>query len=209
MSLRGGTVGGRCQHPRREPHRAPHPRDAAAGRPHARGGGRRRRGAGRPARGPLRGGGADRPGEGADGAGARSGAARAVAGEQPPAGRRGRARRRGPPPRGAGAHRSARPGAGYRDREGRWSERAVEPQLLVRAGAHEFLLACCRERQELRWFREDRIGAAEVTGEPAPRRDLSGVGAPPSAGHPAGRKLPRTPPPPAPPRLRVLRGGRA
>ncbi|SEL75108.1 WYL domain-containing protein [Blastococcus sp. DSM 46786] len=98
---------------------------------------------------------------------------------------------------------------GYRDREGRWSERAVEPQLLVRAGTHEFLLAWCRERQELRWFREDRIGAAEVTGEPAPRRDLAGVGAPPSAGHPAGRKLPRTPPPPAPPRLRVLPGGRA
>ncbi|MGY1836211.1 helix-turn-helix transcriptional regulator [Blastococcus sp. SYSU DS0510] len=97
----------------------------------------------------------------------------------------------------------------YRDREGAWSERAVEPQLLVRTGAHEFLLAWCRERQELRWFREDRIGGVELTGEPAPRRDLSGVGAPPSAGHPAGHRLPRTPPPAAPPRLRVLPGGRA
>ncbi|MGY2005162.1 helix-turn-helix transcriptional regulator [Blastococcus sp. SYSU DS1024] len=97
----------------------------------------------------------------------------------------------------------------YCDGQNRWSERAVEPQLLVHNGAHRFLVAWCRERQALRWFREDRISGAEVTDEAAPRRELAGLGEPPSAGHPAGRRLPRTPPAPEPPRLRVLPGGRA
>ncbi|WP_051515509.1 helix-turn-helix transcriptional regulator [Candidatus Blastococcus massiliensis] len=101
----------------------------------------------------------------------------------------------------------------YRDREGRWSERAVEPQLLVRSGTHEFLVAWCRERQELRWFREDRIGGAELTGEIAPGRDLGGLGMPPNGrpttNHPAGRALRQRPTEPRPPRLVVLPGGRA
>jgi len=106
----------------------------------------------------------------------------------------------------------------YRDGKGNESRREVEPQLLVRDGRHVFLVAWCRQRQELRWFREDRMEAAELTTETAPRRDLAGLGAPPAsghpaAGHPAGRALPRRPPEPpapaAPPRLVVLPGGRA
>ena len=101
----------------------------------------------------------------------------------------------------------------YRDGKGRESRREVEPQLLVRNHQHLFLVAWCRQREELRWFREDRIEAAELTAETAPRRDLTGLGPPPAAGHPAGRALthrPAAPPEPAgPPRLVVLPGGRA
>jgi predicted DNA-binding transcriptional regulator YafY len=97
---------------------------------------------------------------------------------------------------------------GYRDGQGNASRREVEPQLLVRSSDHLFLVAWCRERSALRWFREDRIETVELTGETAPRRDLAGLGAPPASGHPAGRALRRTPVP-APPRLVVLPGGRA
>jgi predicted DNA-binding transcriptional regulator YafY len=99
----------------------------------------------------------------------------------------------------------------YRDGKGRESRREVEPQLLVRNSQHLFLVAWCREREELRWFREDRIEAVEITAEAAPRRDLAGLGAPPTSGHPAGRALPRRPVAPSapagPPRLIVLPGG--
>lgn len=103
----------------------------------------------------------------------------------------------------------------YRDGQGRASRRAVEPQLLARTGEHWFLVAWCRERAALRWFREDRVEAVELTDEPAPKRDLAAVGAPPSSAHPAGKALRRRPEPggavpeqPAAPRLRVLPGGR-
>ena len=97
----------------------------------------------------------------------------------------------------------------YRDGHGTATRREVEPQLVVRSSEHVFLVAWCRERSALRWFREDRIEAVELTGETAPRRDLNGLGAPPAAGHPAGRALARTPAAPTPPRLVVLPGGRA
>ena len=84
----------------------------------------------------------------------------------------------------------------------------MEPQLLARQGAHWFLVAWCRERQELRWFREDRISEVQVTEETAPRRELDGLGVPAWSTHPAGRKLLRTPvAQPEAPRLRLLPGG--
>ena len=96
----------------------------------------------------------------------------------------------------------------YRDGQGRASVREAEPQLLVRSSDHLFLVAWCRERQALRWFREDRIESVELTDETAPRRELAGLGAPPAAGHPAGRALGRAAAP-VPPRLVVLAGGRS
>jgi predicted DNA-binding transcriptional regulator YafY len=96
----------------------------------------------------------------------------------------------------------------YRDGQGQASVRHVEPQLLVRSSDHRFLVAWCRERQALRWFREDRIESLELTDESAPRRELAGLGAPPASGHPAGRALGRRATP-APPRLVVLPGGRS
>ncbi|SFE37695.1 helix-turn-helix transcriptional regulator [Blastococcus tunisiensis] len=113
----------------------------------------------------------------------------------------------------------------YHDGKGRPSRRQVEPQLLVRSSDQSFLVAWCRERDALRWFRLDRIEAADLTGETAPRRDLTGLGAPPAGAgpaarpagaspasarerHPAGRARRPAGEPEGPPRLVVLRGGR-
>jgi predicted DNA-binding transcriptional regulator YafY len=81
----------------------------------------------------------------------------------------------------------------YRDGRGSASRREVEPQLLAKSGRHWFLVAWCRERDAMRWFREDRIESAELTAETAPRRDLTDFGTPPAEGHPAGRALDRAP----------------
>jgi predicted DNA-binding transcriptional regulator YafY len=96
----------------------------------------------------------------------------------------------------------------YRDGKGAPSRRVVEPQLLAKRGRHWFLVAWCREREAMRWFREDRIAGVELTAETAPRRELTDLGAPPADGHPAGRAL-ATAAATAPARLVVLPGGRA
>ena len=78
----------------------------------------------------------------------------------------------------------------YRDANGTASRRQVEPQLLARTADREYLVAWCRERQAVRWFLLNRIEAAELTGDRAPRRDPAGFGAPPAGDHPthpAGR----------------------
>ena len=104
----------------------------------------------------------------------------------------------------------------YRDGKGATSRREVEPQLLAKSGRHWFLVAWCRERDAMRWFREDRIESVELTPETAPRRELTDFGTPPADGHPAGRALGRPHPAPraldaattaAPPRLVLLPGG--
>src|SRR3954467_14749284 len=80
----------------------------------------------------------------------------------------------------------------YRDGRVSATRREVEPQLLARAADHEYLVAWCRERQAIRWFRWDRIEGAELTEERAPRRNPTPLGAPPAGGHPthpAGRAL--------------------
>jgi predicted DNA-binding transcriptional regulator YafY len=79
----------------------------------------------------------------------------------------------------------------YRDGRGTPTRREVEPQLIARTADREYLVAWCRQRQAPRWFRWDRIERAEVTAEPAPRRDPATFGAPPVEGHPAGRALGR------------------
>jgi predicted DNA-binding transcriptional regulator YafY len=96
----------------------------------------------------------------------------------------------------------------YRDGRGSASRREVEPQLLAKSGRHWFLVAWCREREAMRWFREDRIESVELTAETAPRRDLTDVGTPPADGHPAGRALGRAPAAEPAPRLVLLPGGR-
>jgi predicted DNA-binding transcriptional regulator YafY len=97
----------------------------------------------------------------------------------------------------------------YRDSRGSTSRREVEPHLLARSGRHWFLVAWCRERQAMRWFREDRIETVELTAETAPRRDLTDVGLPPADRHPAGQALGRAPATAKAPRLVLLPGGRA
>jgi predicted DNA-binding transcriptional regulator YafY len=95
----------------------------------------------------------------------------------------------------------------YRDGKGTTSRREVEPQLLAKSGRHWFLVAWCRERDAMRWFREDRIESVELTAETAPRRELTDFGTPPADGHPAGRALGRAPAAPTAPRLVILPGG--
>ena len=97
----------------------------------------------------------------------------------------------------------------YRDSRGTTTRREVEPQLLAKSGRHWFLVAWCRERAAMRWFREDRIESLELTDERAPRRDVTDLGVPPADGHPAGRALGTAPAAPKPPRLTLLPGGRA
>ena len=67
----------------------------------------------------------------------------------------------------------------YRDRAGTASRRRVEPHLLARDGEHWYLVGWCRERDAPRWFRWDRIEAADLTREPAPDRDPAVFGTPP------------------------------
>jgi predicted DNA-binding transcriptional regulator YafY len=97
----------------------------------------------------------------------------------------------------------------YRDGTGAASRREVEPQLLVRSGRHWFLVAWCRQREAVRWFRLDRIEGADATGEPAPRRDLADLGTPPAEAHPAGRALDKAAAAVPEPRLVLMPGGRA
>jgi predicted DNA-binding transcriptional regulator YafY len=104
----------------------------------------------------------------------------------------------------------------YRDGKGETSRRDVEPQLLARTADREYLVAWCRERQAVRWFRLDRVESAELTTESAPRRDPASFGAPPTGDrpadahptHPAGRAL-RARASGQRPTLVVLPGGRA
>jgi predicted DNA-binding transcriptional regulator YafY len=103
----------------------------------------------------------------------------------------------------------------YRDGKGEASRREVEPQLLARTADREYLVAWCREREAVRWFRLDRVESAELTAESAPRRDPASFGAPPAdrtgaehPTHPAGRAL-RGRASQQRPALVVLPGGRA
>jgi predicted DNA-binding transcriptional regulator YafY len=98
----------------------------------------------------------------------------------------------------------------YRDAKGTASRREVEPQLLARTADREFLVAWCRERRAMRWFRLDRIESAELTADSAERRDPATFGAPPAGDHPthpAGRAL-RARAEESRPRLTLLPGGR-
>jgi predicted DNA-binding transcriptional regulator YafY len=72
----------------------------------------------------------------------------------------------------------------YRAGSGEVSRRRVEPHLLARTGGHWYLVAWCRLREAPRWFRWDRIKAADLTAEPAPERDPAIYGAPPEDAHP-------------------------
>ena len=67
----------------------------------------------------------------------------------------------------------------YRSGSGEVTRRRVEPVFLARPGAHWFLAAWCRERQGPRWFRWDRIEAADLTADVAPEHDPAVFGTPP------------------------------
>ncbi|MGY1635105.1 helix-turn-helix transcriptional regulator [Geodermatophilus sp. SYSU D00742] len=68
---------------------------------------------------------------------------------------------------------------GYRDRGGTASRRRVEPHLVARTAGSWYLAAWCRERDAPRWFRWDRIEAADLTTDPVADRDPAVFGTPP------------------------------
>jgi predicted DNA-binding transcriptional regulator YafY len=72
----------------------------------------------------------------------------------------------------------------YRGASGEVTRRRVDPVLLARPGAHWQLAAWCRERQGPRWFRWDRIEAADLTAETAPDHDPAIFGTPPDDARP-------------------------
>ncbi|TFV53512.1 WYL domain-containing protein [Blastococcus sp. TF02A_35] len=72
----------------------------------------------------------------------------------------------------------------YRSGTGEVSRRRVEPVFLARTGGRWLLAAWCQERRAPRWFRWDRIEAADLTTEPAPAHDPAIFGTPPDDAHP-------------------------
>ncbi|NLF04498.1 MAG: WYL domain-containing protein [Actinomycetales bacterium] len=72
----------------------------------------------------------------------------------------------------------------YVDGAARATSRRVEPVILAYTEAHWYLVAWCRLRTAIRWFRVDRIERADVTAEQHPPRDVAQAGEPPSSAAP-------------------------
>ncbi|TGJ95614.1 hypothetical protein DLJ96_13885, partial [Actinotalea fermentans ATCC 43279 = JCM 9966 = DSM 3133] len=72
----------------------------------------------------------------------------------------------------------------YRDARGHESARRVEPVILAHREGAWYLIAWCRSRDAVRWFRLDRVERADLTGEPYVPRPVAEVGTPPSGAMP-------------------------
>ncbi len=68
----------------------------------------------------------------------------------------------------------------YRDEQGTKSQRRVDPVLLARRGDNWYLVGHCRTAEAIRWFRLDRIDAANLTKEKASAVPIDSVGRPPT-----------------------------
>jgi predicted DNA-binding transcriptional regulator YafY len=73
---------------------------------------------------------------------------------------------------------------GYVGRDGAVTQRTVEPILLAHTGARWYLVAWCRLRTDVRWFRLDRVAEAHLTTERYVPRDVASVGEPPAGSAP-------------------------
>ncbi len=67
----------------------------------------------------------------------------------------------------------------YRDEDGAETARRVDPVFLAHTQGRWYLIAHCRTRDAIRWFRLDRITAANSTAEPAADIPVESVGTPP------------------------------
>ena len=72
----------------------------------------------------------------------------------------------------------------YRSAEGVRSQRAVEPIIAARADGRWHLVAYCREREAVRWFRFERIERADATNVRYRPRPVSDIGVPPAGAAP-------------------------
>jgi len=71
----------------------------------------------------------------------------------------------------------------YRDVDDQVTHRQVDPQLLGCVEGRWYVVAHCRLRGQLRWFRLDRIQHAAVTTETATDLPLDAIGQPPPSAH--------------------------
>ena len=69
----------------------------------------------------------------------------------------------------------------YRSQSGATTSRHVDPQLLARTNGAWYLLAWCQLRDDVRWFRLDRIESASLTATTAREVDLAEIGRPPES----------------------------
>lgn len=74
----------------------------------------------------------------------------------------------------------------YRDSQGAATTRHVEPVLLAHTEQAWYVIAWCRTREAVRWFRLDRVERADLTAEGYEPRPVSEVGEPPSGARPVG-----------------------
>lgn len=72
----------------------------------------------------------------------------------------------------------------YRDRHGATTTRRVDPQLLANTREHWYLVAHCRQQDDIRWFRLDRIEHARLTAQRATDVPVEELGAPPPTAKP-------------------------
>ena len=74
----------------------------------------------------------------------------------------------------------------FRSATGEMTERTVEPVLLAHTRGAWHLVAWCRLRAGIRWFRLDRVERADLTAERCPLRAVADVGEPPPGAAPVG-----------------------
>lgn len=72
----------------------------------------------------------------------------------------------------------------YAGRDGTVTRRTVEPVLLAHTQGRWYLVAWCRLREAIRWFRLDRVVEAHLTAERYVPRDVAEVGEPPAGSAP-------------------------
>ncbi len=75
----------------------------------------------------------------------------------------------------------------YRDGSGTLTSRRVEPVILAHTLGAWYLVAWCRLRTAIRWFRLDLVERADLTAERFAERPVADVGRPPSSAAPVGR----------------------
>ncbi|MGN6240718.1 MAG: helix-turn-helix transcriptional regulator [Cellulosimicrobium cellulans] len=68
----------------------------------------------------------------------------------------------------------------YRDGRGATSARRVEPVLLAHTEGRWYLVAWCRSREAIRWFRLERVERADLTAQTYAPRPVEDVGEPPA-----------------------------
>lgn len=75
----------------------------------------------------------------------------------------------------------------YRNAAGGRSKRVVEPIIAAWAYGRWYLVSYCRNREDIRWFRFDRIEKAAVTSDRYEPRSAMEIGTPPDTARPVGQ----------------------